>query len=93
MNREDELQRLREADRFIAGAEAAVVEQLAYFDKLRVDGYDTALAERSLRAFTDSLSALQDRRELVVQNIQLMERGIVQPEPKAVQPAVHPGRR
>ncbi|MGE5157762.1 MAG: hypothetical protein ACM3OF_06395 [Gemmatimonas sp.] len=77
MNRADELRRLSQADRTIAGAETAIMEQIADFDKQQVDGHDTALAERSLRAFANSLSAIRDHRKLVARTIQQMDRGLI----------------
>lgn len=77
MNRNDELQRLREADRIIDGAETAVMEQIADFEKQRVYGPDADLAERTLRAFTNSLVALRQHRNLIVRTIEQMDRGLI----------------
>ena len=77
MNRNDELQRLREADRIIDGAETAVMEQIADFEKQRVYGHDADLAERTLRAFTNSLVALRQHRNLIVRTIEQMDRGLI----------------
>jgi hypothetical protein len=60
-----ELERLRKADRFIAGAEMRLMNQIAGFEKERVEALENALAERTLRAFTNSLKALRQRRELI----------------------------
>jgi hypothetical protein len=69
------LEMLSDADRLVAAAEMAVMDQIAEVDKLRVSGDETAVAVRILRAFTDSLMALKQRRELIVHTIQQMERG------------------
>ena len=75
MNRSDKLWQLRQVNRRIAGAEMAVMQQIACFDKLCADGHDTTLAERGLRAFAASLEALRGHRQLIVSTIQQIDRG------------------
>ena len=77
MNRDDELRRLSQADRMIAGAETALMAQIAYVDRQRVEGHDTALAERGLRAFIVNLEALKHRRELIARTISQLDRGLI----------------
>jgi hypothetical protein len=79
MNRENELGRLQLADRLIARAEAAVMQQIADLDQRRVGGYDMALAERRLRAFANSLDALKDRRELIAMTMRQLDHGDLTP--------------
>ena len=67
---------LAQADQLIARAEMAIIELIAEFDKERVAGHDTAIAERTLRAFTDSLEALKERRELTRRTIQQIDCGL-----------------
>jgi len=55
MDRSKEVAMLSQADRPIAGAETAIIQQIVDFDKERVAGHDTAIAERTLRASTDNL--------------------------------------
>jgi hypothetical protein len=45
------------------------MNQIAGFDKERVEAHETALAERTLRAFTNSLKALRQRRDLIANSI------------------------
>jgi hypothetical protein len=77
MDRSREVAMLSQADRLIARAETAVIGQIADFDKERVAWRDTAIAERTLRAFTDSLIALRGRRELIVRTIQQIDCGLI----------------
>jgi len=72
-----EVAMLSQADKLIAEAETAIIEQIAEFDKARVAGHDTTIAERTLRAFTDNLKALRERRELIVRTIQQIDRGLI----------------
>jgi hypothetical protein len=69
MDRLRELESLRKADRFIADAEMRLMNQIAGFEKERVEAHETALAERTLRAFTNSLKALRQRRDLIANSI------------------------
>ncbi|WP_407174850.1 hypothetical protein [Bradyrhizobium sp. STM 3562] len=77
MDRLTEQAMLRKVDRLIAGAEMAVMEQIADLDKQCVDGHDTVLAERSLRAFAGSLEALREHRRLIVQTIRQIDQGVI----------------
>jgi hypothetical protein len=77
MNRESELQRLRHADRLIARAEMALMEQIGRFAQMQVGGRDAALAERTLRAFSGSLSVLQDHRERIAKTIQQIDHRLI----------------
>jgi hypothetical protein len=77
MDRVSELRLLREADGRIANAETAVMKQIAQLDYLRVAGYGTAVAERTLLAFVGTLEALRERRELIVRTIQQIDTGLI----------------
>jgi hypothetical protein len=77
MDRSKGVAMLSQADRLIAEAERAIIDQIVDFDKDRVAGHDTAIAERTLRASTDNLKALRERRELIVRTIQQIDRGLI----------------
>jgi hypothetical protein len=77
MDRDNEVRRLRHADRLIARAEAEVMQQIADLAKLRAASHDTALAERTLRAFANSLDALKDHRELIAKTILQIDGGVI----------------
>jgi len=77
MDRSKEVAMLSQTNRLIAEAERAVIDQIVDFDKERVAGHDTAIPERTLRAFTDKLKALRKRRELIVGKIQQIDCGLI----------------
>ena len=66
-----EIKRKVEADFLIEDAERAVVHQMIEIERLRAEGHDTAKAERLLRAFQHTLSALQESRQRVVRGAAL----------------------
>ena len=76
MDRLRELEILSQADRYVT-SEMALMEQIAAFGKLRVDGPETAVAERTLRAFANSLTALKQHRELIVHMVRQLDRSLI----------------
>jgi hypothetical protein len=74
--REAELKKLAEADGHIADAERAIAEQMAQVEGLRVAGHDTALAERELTAFRETLAVLQDHRASIIKTIEQIDAGL-----------------
>jgi hypothetical protein len=76
IDREAEVQRLSEADQHIANAERAISEQVVQLESLRRDGHDMALAERTLRAFEDTLQTLREHRELIISTIEQIDKGL-----------------
>ncbi len=75
-NREAELKRLAEADAHIADAERAVTEQMAQLEALRAAGHDTAMAERELTAFRETLAVLQGHRAVIIKAIEQIDAGL-----------------
>ena len=75
-NRETELKRLVEADAHIADAERALTEQLAQVEALELAGQDTALAQRELAAFQETLAVLRDHRATIVWAIERIDAGL-----------------
>lgn len=69
MNRDVELQHLAAADAYVARAECIVSEQAAKVEILRERGYDTALAEQTLRTFDITLQTLRDHRDVIIRTI------------------------
>ena len=76
MDRAAELKRLNEADVHIAEAERAVAEQMAQVAALRVAGQDTAIAERELTAFQETLAVLRDYRAVIMKTIEQIDSGL-----------------
>ena len=76
MDRAAELKRLNEADAHIADAERAVAEQMAPVETLRVAGQDTAIAERELAAFQETLAVLRDHRAVIMKTIEQIDSGL-----------------
>jgi hypothetical protein len=74
--RETEVKKLAEADAHIADAERAVTEQMAQVEALRAAGHDTAMAERELTAFRETLAVLQDHRALIIRTIEQIDAGL-----------------
>jgi hypothetical protein len=77
MDREAELKRLSEADAHIAEAEIAVSRQMMPLEKLRRDGHDTALAERTLKSFQDTLQTMRAHRDEIVSTIEQIDQGLL----------------
>ncbi|MCK1739598.1 hypothetical protein IVA80_01590 [Bradyrhizobium sp. 139] len=73
--REAEVKKLAEADAHIADAERAVTEQMAQVEALRLAGHDTAVAERELTAFQETLAVLQDHRAAIIKTIEQIDAG------------------
>jgi septal ring factor EnvC (AmiA/AmiB activator) len=71
--REDQLNRLAEADSHIAEAEHAVTEQMSQVAALRLAGKDTTGAERELTAFQETLAVLQDHRASINKAIEQID--------------------
>ena len=74
--RDVQLKQLAEADAHIAEAERAVTEQMAQVEALRLAGHDTAMAERELTAFQETLAVLQDHRATIVKAIEKIDAGL-----------------
>jgi hypothetical protein len=74
-DREAELKRLAAADLHIADAERAVAEQIAKVDALGLTGQDTAMAERELIAFQETLTVLEDYRANILKAIERIDTG------------------
>jgi uncharacterized protein YPO0396 len=74
-DREAELKRLAAADLHIADAERAVAEQIAKVNALNLTAQDTAIAERQLMAFQETLAVLQDYRASIVKTIERIGTG------------------
>jgi len=72
-DRDAELKRLAEADVHIATAERTVAEQMAQVAALRAAGHDTAMAERELTAFQETLAVLQDHRASIIKTIEQID--------------------
>ena len=77
MDRQAELRRRHQADRHIATAEKNVTEQRVQIDKLRHDGHDVELAEKTLKAFEEVLITLQEHREIIIRTIEEIDQGII----------------
>jgi hypothetical protein len=75
MNREIELRHLSAADAHVAKAERVISEQMMKVEKLRVDGHDTALAEKILRTFEANLQTLREHRDLIIRTIERIDQG------------------
>ncbi len=73
--REAEVKKLAEADAHIADAERAVTEQMAQVEALRLAGHATAVAERELPAFQETLAVLQDHRAVIIKTIEQIDAG------------------
>jgi len=76
MDRDFELQLLWLADRHIDRAEQIVADQELELGRLRLKGYDTGLAERTLEVFRDNLRTMCEHRDLIVRIIQQIDRGL-----------------
>jgi len=76
MNRELELEHLFSSEARIAGAKRMISEQQARIAKLRGDGYDTKLAEDTLRAFEASLAIIREHRETIIKAIENIDHGL-----------------
>jgi hypothetical protein len=74
--RDAQLKQLAEADAHIAEAERAVTEQMAQVEALRLAGQDTAMAERELTAFQETLAVLQDHRATIIKAIEKIDAGL-----------------
>ena len=74
--REAEVKKLAEVDVHIADAERAVTEQTAQVEAVRVTGHDTAMAERELTAFRETLDVLQDPRAVIIKIIEQIDAGM-----------------
>ena len=72
-DRDAELKRLAEAEIHIATAERAITEQMAQVVALRAAGHDTAMAERELTAFQETLAVLQDHRASIIKTIEQID--------------------
>jgi hypothetical protein len=57
----------------IAEAERAVTKQMAQVEALRLAGHDTAVAERELTAFRETLAVLQDHRASIIRAIEKID--------------------
>ncbi|WP_024513128.1 hypothetical protein [Bradyrhizobium sp. ARR65] len=74
-DRQRELERLSEVDRYIAEAEVAIKMQIANLDELRRDGRDTSAAEEMLRSFERSLRTMRAHREEIISTIDKIDNG------------------
>jgi hypothetical protein len=72
-DREAELKKLAEADAHIDETEHAIAEQIAQVEAMRLAGKDTAMAERELMAFEDTLAVLQDHRASIIKAIEQID--------------------
>jgi hypothetical protein len=75
-DRDAELKQLTEADAHIAETERAIAEQIAQLEALRLAGQDTAMAERELAAFEETLAVLQDYRAAIIKSIEQIDAGL-----------------
>ena len=72
-----DLQQLWLADRHIDRAEQIIADQQLELHRLRLKGYETALAERTLKAFEDSLLTMWEHRRIIRLVIDQIDRGLV----------------
>lgn len=77
MDRHAELVHLAQAERHIAVAERNVCEQRLEMLKLRQQGMDDKLAERTMKAFEASLATLQEHREMIILTIEQIDDGLL----------------
>lgn len=77
MDRQRELQRLSEADKHVVQAERAISGQAMEIEKLRRDGHNTALAEKTLKTFNDTLQVMRDHRAAIVNMIEQIDKGLI----------------
>jgi hypothetical protein len=77
MDREAELQRLAVADRQIADAERAITKQAIELERLRRDGLETELAEKTLQGFQNVLQTMRKHREEIVTTIAQIDQGLI----------------
>jgi len=77
VDRNFELEELWHANRRIAKAEAAIVDQELELGRLRCKGYDTKLAEQTLKAFQNGLQTLLVHRKLIHMTIEQIDQGLI----------------
>lgn len=77
MDREAELRHLNEADTHIADAQRRVAKQEAILDELRRHDHDTREGERLLRAFQETLEAMQAHRAEILDAIARIDAGLI----------------
>lgn len=77
MDRQAEVDHLELADRHIALAEKNVSTQRIQLRKLRGGGHDVELAEKSLKALEDTLATMREHREIIIQTIEQIDRGLI----------------
>jgi hypothetical protein len=75
-DRDAELKRLATADAHIAETDRAIAEQIAQLEALGLAGQDTAMAERELVAFEETLAVLQGHRATIVKAIEEIDAGL-----------------
>jgi uncharacterized protein with PIN domain len=76
LDRDFEMEELRRADRHIDRAEQIIVDQQLELRRLRIKGYDTKLAERTLEIFEDSLRIMQQHRNIILNVIRQIDQGL-----------------
>jgi hypothetical protein len=72
-----ELEELWRANRHIAKAEEAILDQELELGRLRCKGYDTQLAEQTLKAFQSGLQTMLVHRKLILTTIEQVDRGLI----------------
>ncbi len=77
MDRDFEVHQLWLADRHIDRAEQIIADQELELGRLRLKGYDTELAERTLEVFEDNLRTMYEHRDLIVRIIQQIDRNLI----------------
>lgn len=77
LDRNAELQRLAEADSHIGHAEQEIGRQIVRVERLRIEGHDTALAERTLRNFQRTLEEMKEHRKIIIRTIEEIDAGLV----------------
>lgn len=76
-DRDFEVRQLWLADRHIDRAEQIIADQQLEIGRLRLKGYDSDLAERTLRVFEDSLQAMHQHRNSIVSAIKQIDQELL----------------
>jgi hypothetical protein len=73
-DRDFEVRQLRLADRHIDRAVQIIADQQLEVGRLRLKGHDSELAERTLKAFEDSLQIMYEHRNSIIRVIEQIDR-------------------